>query len=184
MKSTLQLKCLQCAAILPACCCSSLIAAQPPIQSANIEMKVIDSNGVCNIDSSAVHSQVANKAEKFFNSSILPQFYGLYRDFTANSCADVHQDHPSGYYWLNVTSEPQLVYYFLNENHCDGEGDRKWMRTAYLNMSDPSAQCPDGWREVQSPIHQLSQLYLLWNSLFQGAWKNHCISIWNSRRIS
>ena len=26
------------------------------------------------------------------------------------------------------------------------------MRIAYLNMSDPSAQCPDGWREVQSPI--------------------------------
>ena len=26
------------------------------------------------------------------------------------------------------------------------------MRIAYLNMSDPSEQCPDGWREVQSPI--------------------------------
>ena len=26
------------------------------------------------------------------------------------------------------------------------------MRIAYLNMSDPSTQCPDGWREVQSPI--------------------------------
>ena len=26
------------------------------------------------------------------------------------------------------------------------------MRIAYLNMSDPSAQCPDGWREVPSPI--------------------------------
>ena len=26
------------------------------------------------------------------------------------------------------------------------------MRIAYLNMSDPSEQCPDGWREVQIPI--------------------------------
>ena len=26
------------------------------------------------------------------------------------------------------------------------------MRIAYLNMSDPSAQCPQGWREVDSPI--------------------------------
>ena len=26
------------------------------------------------------------------------------------------------------------------------------MHIAYLNMSDPSVQCPDGWREVQSPI--------------------------------
>ena len=32
--------------------------------------------------------------------------------------------------------------------------------------------------------HQLRQLHLLWNFLFQGVWKSHCISIRNSRRIS
>lgn len=26
------------------------------------------------------------------------------------------------------------------------------MRVAFLNMSDPNQQCPDNWREVQSPI--------------------------------
>ena len=150
MKSSLQLNCLQCATILLACC--GHIAAQPPIQPASIEMKVVDSNGVCTINSSAPCSQVANKAEKIFNSSILPQLYGLYKDFTANSRADIHQGHPSGYYWLNATNEPQLVYCSLNENHSCSESDEKWMHISYLNMSDPSAQCPDGWREVQSPI--------------------------------
>ena len=31
--------------------------------------------------------------------------------------------------------------------------------------------------------HKLSQLLLLWNSLFKGVWKNHCISIWSTRSI-
>ena len=171
--------------------CCSVVAAQPPVRPASIEMKRVDNNGGCTL-SSALHSQLANEVEGTFNTSILPQLYGLYESFPASSCADIYQGHPSGYYWLNVANEPQLVYCSLNENRCCSESDGKWMRIAYLNMSDPSEQCPDGWREVQSPIrtskakwykNQLSQLHLLWNSLFQGVWKNCSISIWNSRWI-
>ena len=104
-------------------------------------------------DSDLYRSQLANEVEYLINSSIVPQLYGLYRHSPANSCADIYQDHPSGYYWLNVANEPQLVYCSLNENRCScNDSDGKWMRIAYLNMSDPSAQCPDGWREVPSPI--------------------------------
>ena len=131
--------------------CWSCITAQPPIQPASMEMKVVDSNGACTFDD-AFQSQVANQAEEVFNSSILPQLHGAYRNFPARSCADIYQGHPSGYYWLNVANGPQLVYCSLNENHCCGGSDGKWMRIAYINMSDPSSQCPDGWREVQSPI--------------------------------
>jgi hypothetical protein len=95
-------------------------------------------------------SQLQNKVRQSLNSSILEQFIGVYRHFPASSCADIYQGHPSGYYWLNVTNEPQLVYCSLNENRCCGESDGKWMRIAYLNMSDPSAQYPDGWREVHA----------------------------------
>ena len=132
-------------------CCNTIAAQLPIIQPASIEMKIADNNGACTLNS-ALHSQVANKVEKTFNSSILPQIYGLYRHFPASSCAGIYQGHPSGYYWLNVANESQFVYCSLNENHCCDEGDGRWMRIAYLNMSDPSAQCPDGWREVQSPI--------------------------------
>ena len=131
--------------------CCSVIAAQPLIKPASIEMKGVDNNRGCTLDS-ALHSQLANEVEETFNTSILPQLYGLYKSFPGSSCADIYQGHPSGYYWLNVADEPQLVYCSLNENRCCGESDGKWMRIAYLNMSDPSAQCPDGWREVQSPI--------------------------------
>ena len=97
---------------------------------------------------SSIRAQIENEIVQRLNNSIL----GLYRHTPASSCADIYQGHPSGYYWLNVANELQLVYCSLNENCCCGEGDGKWMRIAYLNMSDPSAQCPDGWREVQSPI--------------------------------
>ena len=141
---------VQCATIMVVVCCS-VVAAQPPIRPASIEMKRVDNNGGCTL-SSALHSQLANEVEGTFNISIVPQLYGLYESFPASSCADIYQGHPSDYYWLNVTNEPQLVYCSLNENCCCGESDGKWMRIAYLNMSDPNAQCPDGWREVQSPI--------------------------------
>jgi dynein heavy chain len=140
---------LQYATVIVVCC--SAIAAQPPVKPASIEMKIADNNGGCTL-SSALHSQVKNEVEETFNIGVLPQLYGLYESFPASSCADIYQGHPSGYYWLNVANEPQLVYCSLNENRCCGESDGKWMRIAFLNMSDPSAQCPDGWREVQSPI--------------------------------
>ena len=144
------MKNLRYATIMIVVCCS-VVAAQPPVRPASIEMKRVDNNGGCTL-SSAHHSQLANEVEGTFNTSILPQLYGLYKSFPASSCADIYQGHPSDYYWLNITKKPQLVYCSLNENRCCGESDGKWMRIAYLNMSDPSAQCPDGWREVQSPI--------------------------------
>ena len=149
MKRKLQPNCLRYATFLLVRC--SLIAAQPPIvQPTSFKMKTVTIEE-CTVNS-ALRSQVANKVKESLNSSVLPQLYGLYRHFPVSSCADIYQGHPSGYYWLNVTNEPQLVYCSLNENRCCNESGGKWMRIAYLNMSDPSAQCPDGWREVQSPI--------------------------------
>ena len=122
------------------------------VTPANIKPS-ISSDRCIQKDSNLLRSQLALEAEQLFSSNILPQLYGLYSHFPAKSCADIYQDHPSGYYWLNVASEPQLVYCSLNENRCCGESNEKWMRIAYLNMSDPGAQCPYNWREIQSPIH-------------------------------
>ena len=132
-----------------------ITGAQILEQPVRIEPRVSKSasGGVCTPETNPLlRSQITNDIKQVFNSSILPQFSGHYRSFPAGSCADIYQGHPSGYYWLNVTNEPQLVYCSLNENRCCNDSNGKWMRIAYLNMSDPSAQCPDGWREVQSPI--------------------------------
>ena len=144
---------LHCAILLLVYC--YLTGAQILEQPVRIEPIVSKSasGGVCTPETNhLLRSQITKDVEQVLNSSIVPQLYGLYRRIPAGSCADIYQGHPSGYYWLNVANEPQLVYCSLNENHCCNDSDGKWMCIAYLNMSDPSAQCPDGWREVQSPI--------------------------------
>ena len=145
---------LHCAILLLAYC--YLTGAQILEQPVRIEPRVSKSasGGVCTPETNPLlRLQITNDVKQVLNSSIVPQLYGLYSHIPASSCADIYQGHPSGYYWLNVANEPQLVYCSLNENRCScNESDGKWMRIAYLNMSDPSAQCPDGWREVQSPI--------------------------------
>ena len=144
---------LHCTVLLLAYC--YLTQAQINLQPVNIKPKVSE-NGMCT--NVSLYSQLENEVQQLLNSSILPQLYGVQRNFPASSCADIYQGHPSGYYWLNVTDEPQLVYCSLNENHCCNESDGKWVHIAYLNMSDPSAQCPDGWREIQSPIRMLKEI--------------------------
>ena len=154
MESSLLLNCLRmhCATLLLAC---SFITctAQIQLQPANIDLKVSQTvnAGTC-ISRESLCSQLQNDVKEIVNSSIIPQFYGLERCFPADSCADIYQGHPSGYYWLNGGDDPQLVYCSLNENHCCNNSDQKWMRIAFLNMSDPSANCPDSLREVESPI--------------------------------
>ena len=44
---------------------------------------------------------------------------------------------------LNISTSAQNIAELLNYN-C---GDGLWHRVAYLNMSDPSQQCPSAWRE-------------------------------------
>ena len=135
-------------------CYCTLLLAWCSISQAEIVLQTTFHSIECVNESNhqSVQSQIENEVVQCLNGRILPQLYGRYRHIPANSCADIYQGHPSGYYWLNVVNEPQLVYCSLNENRCCNESDGKWMRVAYLNMSDPSAQCPDGWREVQSPI--------------------------------
>ena len=128
--------------------CYCLTKAQNGLHPANIMLWKGDS-GMCSSKSAreVLHSEV----EGAFNSSIFPWLDGIYRQLPGNSCADTYHGHPSGYYWLNGGHGPQQVYCTLNE-HCCNESDGKWMHIAFLNVSDPSAQCPDAWREVESPI--------------------------------
>ena len=144
---------MSCATLLLACCCY-LAKAQIDVLPANIDPRSV-SRGVCTPEtSSSARAQLKDEVAQVVKSTLLRQLKGpgVYRHFPASSCADIYPVHPSGYYWLNTTNGPHLIYCSLNENRCCNESDGKWMRIAYLNMSDPSTRCPDGWREVQSPI--------------------------------
>ena len=67
----------------------------------------------------------------------------------ASSCSDIPQDSPSGEYWIqnNNTNSPVQVYCDMNRN-CSCNTTGRWTRVANLDMTDPSQQCPDGFRLV------------------------------------
>ena len=112
--------------------CSRLIAAQISLQSIRIEIKESKyNNRECHSENK--HIQLHNDVRETVSNRTVPQLYGLYRDFPADSCADIYQGHPSGLYWLNVSHGPQQVYCSVNENHCCNESDGKWMRIAYTS---------------------------------------------------
>ena len=46
-----------------------------------------------------------------------------------------------------ITNEVRNILSYSVPNQC---GDGLWYRVAYLNMSDPSQQCPSAWREYTS----------------------------------
>ena len=51
----------------------------------------------------------------------------------------------SGYYQIKAANASAVqVYCDMEGTHCGGEGG--WMRVAHLNMTDPSSQCPVGFR--------------------------------------
>ena len=59
---------------------------------------------------------------------------------------------PSGYYSIkssNGTISP--VYCDMTTQSCSS-GTGGWTRVAYLDMTDPTEECPSVWREITSPI--------------------------------
>ena len=72
-------------------------------------------------------------------------------------------------------------------------GTEIWWRVAYLNMSDPSQQCPSAWREYNSngvracgrPATSRGSCpattYSTGHQYSMNMWKGYWLSIWNSR---
>ena len=69
----------------------------------------------------------------------------------ADSCQEIKElGHPSGYYWIKVKNGSAVrLFCHMTRNGCNIVGG--WTRTALLNMSDPTHNCPDQWREITSP---------------------------------
>ena len=69
-------------------------------------------------------------------------------EYPASSCSDIAQDSPSGEYWIQNTNSPVQVYCDMTSRNCRCNTTGGWTRVANLNMTDPSQQCPDGFRLV------------------------------------
>ena len=61
---------------------------------------------------------------------------------TCKSIVDYCPSAPSGYYNITTTNgSTAMVYCDMEGTHCGGGG---WTRVAFVNMSEPSATCPQG----------------------------------------
>ena len=75
----------------------------------------------------------------------------------ASSCHEVSQCNPqlpSEYYWITSSNGAAVQVYcdMTRECSCSSASVGGWSRVAYLNMTDPTHQCPPTWREITSPV--------------------------------
>ena len=106
------------------------------------------------LDREDVRSQVKEDIQSILCNNILPQLNlgGNSETNPAASCSELlDRGRNSGYYWIRANGNSAVeVYCDMNRRCCNSSGG--WTRVAYLNMTDPTQQCPDGWRRVTTPI--------------------------------
>ena len=71
----------------------------------------------------------------------------------APSCqyiAETYPSAPSGYYWVRDSNGSAVNVYCDMARHCCGSTGG-WMRVAYLDMTDTSQQCPEGFTLINEP---------------------------------
>ena len=71
--------------------------------------------------------------------------------------AETHPSTPSGYYWVRSSNGSAVNVYCDMARHCCGSTEG-WMRVAYLDMTDTSQQCPEGFRLRSEPKRTCEQI--------------------------
>ena len=66
-----------------------------------------------------------------------------------HSCRDLPQGGPSGYYHI-PTNESGVIHVYCDTSarYCSCSTSGGWMRVANLDMTDPTQQCPDGFKLI------------------------------------
>ena len=122
------------------------ISQMPGSQVAALELTSITTistsgPGVCPT-TSKLDTAMANNTEYVKNlirNNVLPSQ-------PLRSCRDLPQMAPSGEYYINTTvSGVRLLFCDMNRTSCCNTTEG-WMRIAYLDMTDPTQQCPPGFR--------------------------------------
>ena len=82
---------------------------------------------------------------------------GQVQENPASSCLEVLQCNPqlpSEHYWITSFNGTAIQVYcdMARECSCSSASVGGWSRVAYLNMTDPTHQCPPAWREITEPV--------------------------------
>ncbi len=72
------------------------------------------------------------------------------RENPARSCADVPSHSQSGEYWItDANDNPVPVYCTTRPKNWHSNTTGAWMRVAHIDMTDPSHNCPKGFKEIR-----------------------------------
>ena len=82
---------------------------------------------------------------------------GQVQENPASSCLEVSQcdpQLPSEHYWITSSNGTAVRVYcdMTRECSCNSASVGGWSRVAFLNMTDPTHQCPPAWREFIEPV--------------------------------
>ena len=79
---------------------------------------------------------------------------GMLERCPATSCSDIAAQsqalRPSGYYWIRSSNGTAVQVYCDMDRVCGCNSTGGWTRVAYLNMTDPTQQCPSAWTQCYS----------------------------------
>ena len=100
-------------------------------------------------------AEIAQDVLNIIRSSI--HCRGQVQENPASSCLEVSQCNPplpSEYYWITTSNGTAVQVYcdMTRECSCSSASVGGWSRVAYLNMTDPTHQCPPAWREFTEPV--------------------------------
>ena len=116
----------------PAASCSDIV----------VESQVLRSSGYYWIISS---SGTAVRLYCDMDAALCNLGRGLTQNNPADSCSDVTYTCPSGYYWVRSPNGTAVQVYCDVQRLFSYDSTGPWTRVAYLNMTDPSQQCPSAW---------------------------------------
>ena len=80
----------------------------------------------------------------------------------AASCDDIPRECSSGWYWLATPNGETVKIYCDLERKCgcnSSDDQAAWMRIAFLDMTDPDIQCPEGLRMIKTPKRSCRRSY-------------------------
>ena len=66
-----------------------------------------------------------------------------------HSCRDLPQGSPSGYYYIKTSNGYIQVYCDTSLRNCTCNVTTGWLRVVELDMTDPTQQCPDGFKLIR-----------------------------------
>ena len=112
------------------------------------------SEQVCPPDEQLEMARAEIQQDVIFHTTQCP---GPMQENPATSCLEILQCNPqlpSQFYWITSSNGTAIQIYCDMDRQCSCSNNSAggWSRVAYLNMTDPTQQCPPEWMEITEPV--------------------------------